>query len=167
MKAAGSRPPRKIRQNRKLAMMCLMRNSASFAACPRVQHAGGPISRVGHFHWGCLGQLPLPAGGNVQDKNQRLRNGPSGTSKTGCHLRVGECWHCLIILMWDVRCRLNCAVAEAAERGSVNLRFVTNHPTIRFLLELFTNWRTNKNSKTVALVYKYGQFGSLSDISKI
>lgn len=61
-------------------------------ACPRVQHASGPVPRVGHFYRGRLGQLPLTPGGNAQDKNQRLWNGPSGAPKTCCHLRPGRWW---------------------------------------------------------------------------
>lgn len=62
----------------------------SLPACPGVQYSSGPVPRDGHFYRGCLSQLPLPPGGNAQDKNQRLWNGPPGTPKTCCHLRVGD-----------------------------------------------------------------------------
>lgn len=80
----------------------LWKKLASFPACARVQHASGPVPRIGHFHWGCLGQLPLSPGGNAQDKNQRLWNGPPGTPKTCCHLGVGASWLYLVIHVYDV-----------------------------------------------------------------
>lgn len=139
----------------------LWKKLTSFPACAGVQHASGPVPRIGHFHWGRLGQLPLSPSGNAQDKNQRLWNGPPGTPKTCCHLRVGASWHYLVIHVYDVWMLAHNGYWEWS-RPQRWLLQTWGFKRSGLSRELRTNYRPNYNPKVVWFLYMYWIFGSLS-----
>lgn len=68
--------------------LCLFVCVSVYPERPGVQHPGGSVPGAGHICRGDLRGLPVPAGSDAPDPEQRMLRGPGRAPRPGCHLRV-------------------------------------------------------------------------------